>query len=98
MALPKLLNLASPARTDTGFGLTSGAFPWPNSGERVVFVAGVFDNAVVQAEVSPDSQTWFPYGDPLFKPGCIDVELQPGAYLRVRIKGGSEMTSITAWV
>jgi hypothetical protein len=98
VALPKLLDQASPARTEAGFSLTSGAYPWPDAGERVIFVTGTFDNARVQAEVSPDAVTWFPHEDPLFETGCIEAELQPGAYIRLRITGGSDATRITAWV
>jgi len=99
MALPTLFSQASPARTESGLSLASGAFPWPDGNERIIFVTGVFDNALVQAQVSPDAKTWFDYEEPLFQEGTLEAELQPGAYLRLVIKGGSlERTRLTAWV
>jgi len=99
MALTTLLVMAAPAKTETGYALTSGSFPWPDAGERVVFVKGIFHDALVQGEISPDAETWFDYKEPLFKPGTMEVELQPGAYFRLRIQGGTpDKTRITAWI
>lgn len=95
MSIAKLLN--SFTRSTAPADL-SAVYPWPETSERVLFIDGTFDSALVQIQISPDGQAWFDYEDPMTKPGFEEVELQAGAFLRLRITGGSPDTVLTAWV
>lgn len=76
----------------------SAVYPWPETSERVLFIDGEFDNAIVQIQISPDGQVWFDYEDQLLEPGYEEVEMQAGAYLRLRITGGGPNTVLSAWI
>jgi len=95
MSIARLLNgmTRSTAPVDT-----SASIEWPETSERVLFIAGTFAHAIVQIQISPDGQEWFDYEDPILEPGYEEIELQAGAFMRMRITGGGPDTVLTAWV
>lgn len=95
MSLPRLLNNFS---RSTAPADTSTVYEWPETSERVLFIAGTFAAAIVQIQISPDGQDWFDYEDPILEPDYEEVELQAGVFLRLRITGGGQDTVLTAWV
>jgi len=95
MSLQRLLNNFSRSTSPVD---TSALLEWPETSERVLFIAGTFANAIVTIQISPDGQEWFDYEDPIIAPGYEEIELQAGAFMRLHITGGGPDTVLTAWV
>jgi len=100
MALTKILDHARKA--PSGQVHTSGAFVWPDPGERVMFIGGTFGEARVTVQASPDDgMTWFDHeieDEPLDGQLLVELEFQPGVVVRLRMVGGTDTTDITAWI